>query len=215
MDMWRCLRDVPGTLITELGLVVKQYGNKQDGYLKARDELNSMILSTRDKWIRRAAMLLYINARCFNGLWRTNDKGYYNVPFGKLENPSSIDLEEAIALSGRLHNAILFTGSYANIITRHEGSLKTAAIYADPPYDATFGDYTKDGFSEIDQRELAEFLRWCVMRGSKVWASNNDTPLVREIYSWAKIEAVYEQHNVGATGDRRGKRACVLIRGGL
>lgn len=215
MDLWRCLRDATGPLMDEVDRVVHQYGNAQEGYLAARDEMNQMINSVRPMWIRRSAMFLYLNARCFNGLWRTNGKGHFNVPFGKIERPSMIDRREADELQRALFNTVLFTGGYTSILGRHESALRGAAIYADPPYDETFGDYTKDGFAEIDQRELAENLRWCVARGARVWATNADTPLVREIYSWARVESLEEWHSVGATGARRGQKACVIIRGGM
>lgn len=211
MDMWRCLRDAPNALIAELGRVEEKYPNTQEAYLDARDELNTTILVRRPMWIRRAALFLYINARCFNGLWRTNASGLFNVPYGKLERPSSIDLPEAHEISRAIRGAIIHDGDYWTTLQKI-GSTKGATIYADPPYDATFGDYTKDGFNELDQRELAERLRWCASQGAKVWTTNSDTPLIREVYSWAEISTMEEWHAVGATGERRGARACLLIR---
>lgn len=211
MDMWRCIRSTPNPLLVELSKLEKQYPNTNEGYLKARQELNSMILSTRPIWIRRAALFLYINARCFNGLWRTNSKGFFNVPYGKLEKPVSIDRDEAAALSRRLQYASFHTQDYAT--TLEAVPLEGTAIYADPPYDGTFAGYGAGGFDEADQRALAVHLQSCAERGARVWATNADTKLIREIYSWAEITSIEEQHNVGATGERRGKRSCVLIRG--
>ncbi len=213
IDAWRCIQRVPTTLIDELHDVVKQYGNKQEGYLKARDEMNSIIVVKRPLWIRRAALFLYLNARCFNGLWRTNGSGRYNVPFGKLESPSSIDRDEAKDLSKFLTNTEFHDGDYWGLLEKIQ--LRGSCLYIDPPYDNTFGDYTKESFSDVDQRELSERLRWCVEKGAKIWTTNSDTPLIREIYGWAKIDSMEEWHAVGATGDRRGKRNCLLIRGGL
>lgn len=211
IDFWRCLQRAPSTLIEELARVKKQFPDTQKGYLDARDALNAIILDGRPFWIRRAALFMYINARCFNGLWRTNGIGKFNVPWGKLEKPSSIDLDEAKALSVWLRNVVLEAGDYAGCLAEIAWP-KTTAIYADCPYDKMFDDYAKEDFGESQQRELAEHLRFWAGRGAKIWATNNDTPLVREIYSWAEIEALEEHHSVGAIGDRRGKRACLLIR---
>jgi len=211
IDMWRCIREAPTALIAELRRLELSYSHDQTGYLHAREQLNTMIHVQRPMWITRAAHFLYINARCFNGLWRVNGKGYYNVPWGKIERPSSIDLGEARELSTQLKNAQLHAGDYWHVLTKFV-RLDGAAIYCDPPYDATFDSYTADAFGETAQRELAERLRWCAGQGARVWASNKDTDLIREIYSWAKIETVDEMHVVGSTGERRGMRGCVLIR---
>lgn len=214
MDLWRCLRSAPEALLEELGRVEKRYGDTNEGYLNARQELNSMILSTRPMWIRRAAIFLYLNARSFNGIWRVNERGLYNVPYGKIKKPSSIDLEEAKVIQQSLLRAQLITGDYAKVLDFVNGMQHTA-IYADPPYDGTFEGYSANGFDEADQRALAAHLKACVTRGARVWATNADTPLIREIYSWAEIISLQEQHSVGATAARRGKRNCVLIRGSL
>lgn len=212
MDMWRCLRTAPGALMRELIDVEGKYPNTQAGYLDARAELNHGINNPRPIWIRRAALFLYINARSFNGIWRTNQSGYYNVPYGKIAKPSSIDADEAMALSNAIFNANLITGGFAQTI-EHVRDLRGAAVYADPPYDGTYDGYSGDGFSDELQEQLANTLEFCVKSGARVWATNSDTEKVRRWYHWAEVTEIEEQHNVGATGDRRGKRKCLLIRG--
>jgi DNA adenine methylase len=213
MDFWMCVQRSPITLIEELGRIEHEFGNDSLGYETARTTLNRCIPERRDMWFRRAALFLYINARCFNGLWRTNSSGKFNVPWGKIESPSSIDVDEAKALSQYLKNVKLHCGDYRRVLYNYV-SLDGAAIYVDPPYHDTFTAYAKEAFGETAQRELAEDLRYYVQRGAKIWTTNNDTELIREIYSWARVEQTDEHHCVGATGDRRGKRACLLIRGG-
>ena len=217
MDMWFCLQKYPKALIDEVNKVANEYGNEQDGYLFARRRLNNMIGIDRPYSIQRAALFLYINARCFNGLWRTNSSGLFNVPFGKLKNPSTIDLDEAKALSTALANVKLHVWDYKETLYRaaisSTAKYRGLAIYADSPYHDTFSQYTKGDFTDDDQRELAKHLHYAWNQGARVWATNADTALIREIYSWAKLEEISEQHNVGATGDRRGKRSCLLIRG--
>jgi len=216
IDFWRCLQRAPVALLDDLMQCERQYGNELEGYMSARAALNNVIMVARPMFIRRAALFMFINARCFNGLWRTNKQGYFNVPFGKLESPSSIDLDEAKLLAALLAKAEFVCGGYDTVLDRvaHRLYGLGTAVYCDPPYHDMFADYTEDSFGESEHRQLASHLQYLVQRGAKIWTTNNDTPLIREIYSWAHIEESEEQHNVGATGDRRGKRACLLIRGG-
>lgn len=216
MDMWRCLQKAPATLIGEVARVEHDYPDTNEGYLKARSEMNSIILIHRPMWIRRAALFLYLNARSFNGLWRTNSTGFFNVPFGKYKNPSSIDEMEAKRLGGFLKNCELVTCDFKETLSRLYGVYKgtKVAVFLDSPYDESFDGYAAGGFSEADQRALAKWFFYLVERGAKVWATNRDTPLIRELYVNARLESVDEMHVVGATGERRGKRSCLLIRGG-
>jgi DNA adenine methylase len=167
-------------------------------------------------WVRRSALFLYLNARCFNGLWRTNSLGTFNVPYGKLSSPRILHWDDLAPITTTLRRAELIAGHYGLVLAREvqRSTAKGVAIYADPPYDGTFDGYAKGGFDEVSQRALAAHLDACASKGAAVWASNSDTPLVREIYAWAQIERVDEHHSVGSKAERRGKRGCVLIRGG-
>lgn len=227
IDVWLCIKRQPGKLLTELEAVEQQYGNELEGYLLARDEFNFMVRSPRAMWTRRSAVFLYLNARCFNGLWRTNKKGLYNVPFGKLVSPKKLGDDDVMPISTALVNADLRCQQFPivlhQVIARHSRcyrgrtgkSLDRIAIYADPPYAGTFGAYDKEGFDQTDQQGLADLLRYAVARGAQVWTTNADTPEIRELYDWARIEEITEHHHVGSTGERRGHRGCLLIRGGL
>lgn len=212
MDVWRCIKELPDALITVLRRLEQTYGDDEIGYFKARAELNKMILAPRMIWIERAAHALYINARCFNGLWRTNANGYFNVPFGDLAAPKCLSAERIRACAARLRSASLVTGDALSIAWRPP---QGAAVYADPPYHGTFSGYTADGFDDDAHRQLASILRWYADNDGAVWTTNADTPLVRELYDeWTKIEEVAERHSVGATGERRGLKGCLLIRAG-
>lgn len=222
IDIWRCLQRAPSTLVTRLHKYEAQFGNGPEGYADARVALNKMIHVKRQIWIDRAALALYINARCFNGIWRTNREGVFNVPFGKRKNPTTISVERAQLYAEALGVTNIFDLDFRKMfeIVCHEDStgyrpLKSTAIYVDPPYDQTFDDYAAGGFDEVDQRELAEWLKYFAGQGARVVANNLDTPLVREIYSWAKLEPMEELHVVGSTGARRGKRGCLLITNGV
>lgn len=232
VDCWLCMQVVPDLLYRELDDVYEQYGNSKERYLAAREEFNKLIGHPRRMWPRRSALFIYLNRHCFNGLWRTNASGRFNVPFGKYEAPKRFHWNELSGYTRHLKTATILGDHYAKVIgdilTRRlntplrRGDLKAArlamegvAIYSDPPYDGTFDGYAAGGFGPDDQAQLAMVLSSAALAGAAVWATNSDTELIRTLYSpWAQIDEIDERHSVGATGDRRGRRACVLIRAG-
>lgn len=229
IESWWAVRQFPIALVTQLRNIEQYYGDGKDGYLDARKRFNEMILVERELWLERAAMLMYLNARCFNGLWRTNSQGLFNVPFGSLTNPRRIETDEVVRAGQAIKHCSVRSDHYVRVLgaeaTRRVNAihgnrermltvLRGVAVYADPPYDGTFDGYAKHGFTENDQIDLAELLHSYASMGASVWANNSDTPLIRDLYDWAHIEEVSEQHSVGSTGKRRGKRGCLLIRGG-
>lgn len=231
MDLWRCVQTLPADLVRELIACEASYGNDADGFANARAYFNTIVRVPRPMWAFRSAHFLYLNARCFNGLWRTNGAGRFNVPFGKRENPRTYDRDEMLAYSSRLPPASTslsmegFTSALAREFSKRIVKIKGdanrmrtcmagVAVYADPPYHETFDGYAKEGFGEMDHTLLAGQLESLAAAGASVWTSNADTPLVRALYSWAQIEEIEEQHNVGSKAERRGKRSCLLIRGG-
>ncbi len=216
IDCWLCVQQIPGTLFAELQRVEEQYGNEQGGFMAARAEFNSILYHPRKMWAHRSALFIYLNARCFNGLWRVSSKGF-NVPFGKRPAPTTIDANELFQLSLGLNNCLIDCVDYLTLLGRlfRSGtSLTGYSIFVDPPYAGAFDGYTKKGFDDNDHRLLASMLKSWAEAGAAVWATNADTPLTREIYSWAQIEETREQHSLGSKADRRGKRACLMIRGG-
>ena len=213
IDCWLCVQKIPGALFAELRDVENGYGNDSLGYAQARTAFNEMIQNPRLMWARRSALFIYLNARSYNGLWRTNSKGLFNVPYGKLESPRWVGAEELARYSATLKHCTLRATDFIELFA-NAGLPAQTAIYVDPPYDGTFDGYAKGGFDESYHRLLADWLELSVQRGAAVWASNIDTPLVREIYAWAQIEEITEQHSVGPTAERRGKKGCLLIRGG-
>jgi DNA adenine methylase len=229
IDCWLCVQKIPGALYAELCAVEDRYGDHVKGYLDARAEFNTLVHHPRRMWAHRAALFMFLNARCFNGLWRTNSKGLFNVPFGKRENPVHFEAEALACYTAHLNRTTIQGYGFARTIgdeltkrlrggrgrvSEMEIAARGLAIYADPPYHETFGDYAKDGFTDDDQRALAQLLGSAAAMGAAVWTTNSDTPLIREIYAWAQIAEINEHHSIGSKAERRGKRTCLLIRGG-
>jgi DNA adenine methylase len=156
-----------------------------------------------------AARFIYLNKFGFNGLYRENSKGQFNVPYGgERANASLPGAAELRAVAQTFTNAEINLADFrATIQQARSGDV----IYADPPYFDTFSDYNAASFDDDAHDELARALAAAAARGATVIASNSDHEFIREIYSWAHVVAMTERHVVGAKGTRRGARNSVLI----
>ena len=156
-----------------------------------------------------AAYFIYLNKTCFNGLYRVNRKGEFNVPFGQNNNPNICDTDNFKAVSKALKKASVRTRSFEKISPQY-GDL----VYCDPPYHGTFTKYTGCGFTEEDQVELRDNCIHWIRSGAKVIISNSDTSLIRNLYKDFKINEVVAQRNISSNGNGRGKIIELLIQGG-
>jgi len=162
----------------------------------------------------RAARIIYLNRTCFNGLFRENSKGKFNVPMGSYKNPRICDEENLRACAKALKRATVEQRPFETVLKRARAG---DFVYFDPPYvpvsaTSNFTSYDKGGFGEDSQRRLAEVFAELAQRGVKVLLSNSETPLVRELYRGFEIETVYATRRVNSRADRRGKVPEVLVR---
>lgn len=164
-------------------------------------------LSDREK----APLFIYLNKTCFNGLWRVNKAGAFNVSMGRYENPTICDADGLRAAAKVLARAEIRCGSYLETL-RDAGP--GDFVYADCPYDGTFTGYTADAFGADDQQVLAETARELVARGCKVMLSNADTKRVRSLYRGFKISRVKRPGTMNSDPARRGKVGELFITGG-
>ena len=136
-----------------------------------------------------AARFIYLNKTCYNGLYRVNKKGLFNVPMGSYKNPVICDSDGIQAASEVLQKATVRIGDFDKI-----APTAGAFVYADPPYDGTFNGYDSNGFEKAEQRRLRDAaLKWHKL-GAAVMLSNSDTPLIRSLYG----EAPFVLHEVKA-----------------
>ena len=177
VNFYLALRDQSEALFTRMKF--HKLRHSEEHYYKVRAQNKNRL-----KDVNRAARLLYLNRTCFNGLYRENAKGQFNVPMGRYKNPRIFDPEGLKAASGALQNANVSTRSYDAVDQlAKSGDL----VYFDPPYaplnsTANFTAYTKDNFRLEDQERLADLFRRLSARGVQVRLSNSDSPLVRELY---------------------------------
>ena len=127
-------------------------------------------------WIQRTAELIFLNHTCFNGLFRVNSQGLFNVPFGSYKNPRILDELTLSDASASLQNTEISTGDFTTCGNFIDSD---TFVYLDPPYrplnrTSKFTGYSKTGFSDADQVRLAEFFKTIDQRGAKVMLSNSD-----------------------------------------
>lgn len=190
-------------------------------YLDAhhRQHNKSYYDSMRDGWNRRdfgsqtwsAAAFLYLNRCCYNGLWRVNRKGEFNVPMGRYKDPLAGIAARIHAAAPVLASAELRSGDYrATLANAQAGDF----AYIDSPYDGTFTAYTDEGFDAVAQAELAFEVRSLAKRGVMIMVSNADTPRVRALYAGLRIDRVRCPRAINSDGQKRGRVHEVIVTAG-
>jgi len=164
--------------------------------------------------LERAARLIYLNKTCFNGLYRLNSRGEFNVPFGRHVNPRIFDEDNLRAASAALQGVELKTRHFRETL-RH--AQPDDFIYFDPPYDpvsdtAFFTSYTEGPFGKDAQKELALVFRELATRGCHVMLSNSHTPFVRKLYRGFDVRTVFARRNINSKANLRGPVKEVVVR---
>ncbi len=180
----------------------------KDYYYKVRE----WIPETLDP-VARAARTIFLNKTCYNGLYRVNSKGQFNVPFGRYKNPQLYDEDNLLACSQALQGKLLLAADYQHAMAyARQGDF----VYLDPPYQpvsetANFTSYTKDAFTETDQKELASAFSELDRRGCKVILSNSATDYVRELYDGYEIISLKATRAISSKAETRGEIEELLI----
>jgi DNA adenine methylase len=195
------VRDKPSELIELLSNHQKKHSKEY--YYAVRsiecDRLDS---------VNKAARLIYLNKTCFNGLYRVNSKGQFNVPMGDYENPCIFDTNTLYQASQLLQGVHLRVMAFEKVVNFAQ---KDDFIYLDPPYiplskTSSFTQYSKGSFSGKEQKRLSEVFRILDLRGCFVMLSNSDHALTRELYrDYEKnIVIVRAKRMINSVGSKRG-----------
>jgi DNA adenine methylase len=211
---YRAIRDNVFNLVGALHAYEDAYKASclsQSFYYAVRNTENVDAMSNVDV----AAWFIFLNKTCFNGLYRVNASGKFNVPQGKFSSPPTIcDSENLFACSEALQNIeIKHAGFYSSY-----GAVQYDDFwYADPPYvplsgTSDFTSYTSDGFGLNDQATLRDTAALLKQRGAHVLLSNSSAPLVRDLYAGFEIHEIYARRNINSKGDGRGAVKELLIR---
>jgi DNA adenine methylase len=153
-----------------------------------------------------AARFIYLNKTCFNGLWRVNGKGEFNVPWGQLKNPLIFDIENLKLVSKRLQQSTITNSSFVSALKNVQ---KGDVVYFDPPYiplnvTSSFSKYAKEDFGILDQYALAGVIDGLTASGVHVILSNSDTPLTRKIFGESlNLHQISVNRNIAAKSSSR------------
>jgi len=207
INTYEIIRDDVENLIEELKKL-KELHNKEH-YYEIRAE-NPKLLSK----LTRASRFIYLNKTCFNGLYRVNSKGGFNVPIGSYKNPLVCPEEDLKEISKLLKNVKIINGDFEECL---KYASKNSFIYFDPPYyplkdKASFTTYTKGNFLEKEQKQLKEVFGKLDKKGCKVMLSNSDTDLIKELYKGYKISFVKANRMINCDGKNRGKINEIVVR---
>ena len=196
-NTYEVIRDNVSALIKELDYLSKKVNKKTFYEIRAS--------KPRGK-VARAARFIYLNKTCFNGLWRVNSKGQFNVPFGKQIKSSIFDEANLRACSKRLKGCTITNKSFENAVAKaRRGDL----VYFDPPYiplseTASFSAYAKEGFNLSHQQLLADTIQKLTARGVYVLLSNSDTPMTRKLFgSSLTLRKVLMSRSISSSGSTR------------
>lgn len=218
--------DVEG-LIKELKALDSDYKarptqeERSEYYYQIRTEYNSRDLVSSDRNIRLAALFIFLNRTCFNGLYRVNGKNLFNVPFGKYANPKICDEDNLRNDSKLLQKVEILNGDYAATI---EYISDRSFYYLDPPYKpisetSSFNSYSSLSFDDEQQIRLKGFCDAIHEHNGKFMLSNSDPKSVDEtntffdvLYGAYHIHRVQAKRNINAKGDKRGEVNELLIR---
>ncbi len=201
MITYKMLHKRPQDVIKALRKHQREHGPRY--YLRIRnkqhDEQDPVLL---------AARFIYLNKTCYNGLYRVNKQGKFNVPIGRHTNPAICDKDNLLAVSKVLGKAKLKIETFGKISPK-QGDL----VYCDPPYDGTYSGYTGAGFDDDDQKALRDAcIRWRE-DGCYVIVSNSDTGFIRQLYKEFELHEVSAPRHINSNGKGRGRVGDLLIVG--
>ncbi len=209
INLYQVVRDNVDELITDL----QKHDISKEYFMEIR---NIDRTEEYKNWsnVKKASRFIYLNRTCFNGMYRVNSKGEFNVPFGHYKNPRILDENNLINCSNLLQKTEIKHADFSKILKKVK---KGDFVYFDPPYvplseTSSFTSYTKDGFDMDMQFKLRDVCDELDSMGVKFLLSNSDTKLVNELYENYNIKKVFASRQINANADGRGKITEVLVR---
>lgn len=226
INTYRIIRTHPDELISMLKELEKEHlsydgTGRKEYYYKNRNRYNELKQSYKgEPCVELAALFIYLNKTCFNGLYRVNSDGLYNTPAGSYKNPLICDEKNIRNVSKALQKVRIVCGDYKESLGFID---ENTFVYFDPPYrplteTASFTAYTEGLFSDENQRELAEYVSVLSEKGAKVAISNSDPKNTNkddnffdDLYSEQHVDRVSATRAINSKGSGRGKISELLI----
>ena len=202
---YRCVRDDLEDLITSLQAHKQRHNS--DYYYDVRNSYTGTDLE-------KAARFIYLNKTCFNGLYRVNSQGKFNVPVGKYKNPGICQEEILKLASESLKKVEIKQANFEEVLNYATGS--NEFVYFDPPYyplnkTSNFTAYSNFCFDENQQIKLRDIFIKLANKGVKVMLSNSDCPFIRDLYSDFNIHTISAARSINSNAQKRGKITEVLV----
>lgn len=186
----------------------KSEDSRKEHYYEVRNKYNRQMDkfdygSYNENWIERTSFLIFLNKTGFNGLFRQNQKGEFNVPFGRYKNPKIYDEKNIIAVNEALKNTEIICGDFTQSLTYIE---KESFVYLDPPYrpiskTSNFTTYAKNGFQEEDQIRLSKLFKKMDKKGAYLMMSNSDPK--NEDIADNFFDELYKEYSIGRVPAKR------------
>ena len=225
INCYRVIKENVHELIKKLRRIEDEFlaREKEDRkiyYYEKREKFNKLKLENNNEKINRAALMIFLNRTCFNGLYRVNKKGLFNVPMGDYKNPKICDEENLINVSNKLRNVEVIYGDYKK---SYDFIDENTFVYFDPPYrplnqTSSFTSYTEYTFEDKEQIELSEYFRILNKKGAKLLLSNSDPKNVDindeffdNLYKEFDIKRIEASRAINSKGSKRGKVTEILV----
>lgn len=220
INTYKSIRDNVDILIKSLKEMEEQYipldtENRKDYYYKKREEYNSLKINSEVNNIEKAVLFIFLNKTCFNGLYRVNKKGEFNVPMGAYKKPKICDEENLKNVSLTLRNVKIVYADYRKSEKFIDGK---TFVYIDPPYrplniTSSFTSYTENDFNDKEQIELAEYINVLNKKGAKIVISNSD-PKNNDIDD-NFFDKLYKNYNINRVKATRMLNSNASLRGAI
>ena len=206
--------------VFEKEFLVKDKEDRKIYYYEKREQFNKLKLENNSEEVKRAALMIFLNRTCFNGLYRVNKKGLFNVPMGDYKNPKICDEENLINISKKLKNVDIIYGDYKK---SYDFIDKNTFVYFDPPYrplnqTSSFTSYTEYTFEDKEQIELSEYFKLLNKKGAKLLLSNSDPKneniednFFDDLYKEFDINRIEANRSINSNGGKRGKITEILV----
>lgn len=214
INCYRVIKDNVEELIEVLKVHKAKNSKEYFDYLRERDRLKQY---NKFSDIQKAARIIYLNKTCYNGLFRVNSKGQFNVPFGSYKNPNILDEAVLRGVNDYLNqkSVTFLNRDFAEAV---KDAKKGDFVYFDPPYDpvsntASFTGYDINGFNQNEQRRLKQVVDELTEKGCNVMLSNSATDFILDLYKDHKytIETVSATRSINSNALKRGKINEVLV----
>ena len=227
INCYNIIKEKVDSLVLELKKLEKEYlklddENRKEYYYDIRKKYNLINIENEKEALEKTTYFIFLNKTCFNGLYRENRRGQFNVPVGKYKNPTICDEKNLIELSKLIKNVTFINGDYRESYKYIE---ENTFIYFDPPYrpinkTSSFTSYSKEDFNDENQKELGEYFRKIndnnsnvklMLSNSNPKNNNEEDDFFEQIYSGFKINEIKANRMINSNKEKRGKISELLI----